>query len=57
MSQWGRMNVRLQRVSSNARICVVLGKAGGTIVADGYKMIRLIIEHTDADSAEPDEIL
>ena len=32
-------------------------ESGWSILADGYKMIRLIIEYTDADSVEPDEIL
>jgi len=53
MSQWGRVNVRLHRATSNARICEVLRKAADAILPDGYRGIRLILEFSDI-AAESD---
>jgi hypothetical protein len=53
MSQWGQINVRIHRKSTNARIWAVLSKGSDSIVTEGYRMTRLIMEFTDAASVAP----
>lgn len=54
ISQWGRVNVVLHRISSNFGIREVLEKAGASLVPEGYMPLRLILEYTDDELAAPD---